>query len=218
MWRSQNMLSLFDLLYRGQTCDAHTSEKKYVKICVFDKDLMQADFIKEASNLKLANQFEIGPKLLNVKLEDDKGIMEMQDLTSDGFITLEKICEDFTDVEILDKVFQDNFLNMINLMLDSGFMHIDLNHGNIMVNQEKKVQLIDFAEVQFFDKSCLQNIHYKQIIPIPYLRIDEKLSLFEIVREAMTSFTGDMLECSTSVSSTLKNDETITKLVFETRT
>ena len=214
MWRSQNMVNL---LYRGQTCEAQTSGETYVKTCFFDKNLTSSDFDKEVNNLMIANKFKIGPQLIEVNKEEDKGIIKMQDLTSNGYgyKSLEEICEKFTMTNYIDDVFQDNFLNLIGEMLRSGFMHMDLNHGNIMVNNEKKVQLIDFAQVQFFDPAYLHKKKAKEIVPIPYLGMNEKISLYEVVREAMTSFTGDMLECSSSVPDVLKNDESITNLVFE---
>ena len=196
MWSSEIKLRT---LYRS--CDITSEDSYYRKECNFSV-ISSEDFHTEVKNLKYVNKFGIGPEFYEFSVSDNKGIIKMQNLETEKYMTIENICKG--EKNIFDQKVLDNFLSILLHMMTHGFMHMDLNFGNIMVNLEtKQVQLIDFAHVQYFEPNISldsQSVH----TPIPYLlkKDGEKITIKEILKEALMTFTSDISDCDVNIFST----------------
>jgi len=155
------------------------------------------DFRREVANLRKANQINIGPVLHEAIIKTDEGIIIMDNLKPEYDTLIEWSLKAQRDnlTHQLDHKFIHNFLNIIRRMLNSKFLHMDLNFGNIMVNQFQQVQIVDFAEVQIFDDDPFSDLQ-ERYKPIPFLKKREDLLLKELLEEAFISFIGDISECS----------------------
>jgi len=173
---------------------------------------------QEKENLIYANTFGIGPRYVDSILYNNYGILKMTNLKIHGFKTLESICSEIHAC-VFDETFLNHFLNLLYKMVNLGCMHMDLNFGNIMINIDKTIQLIDFAEVQYFQASLpFESTH--RFTPIDHLRRHgEKLTIMMIVKEALLPFVGDVSECSPTlfansfIHKTLASDDDICRLL-----
>tara|TARA_Y100000746_G_scaffold230236_1_gene241468 strand:+ start:1850 stop:2377 length:528 start_codon:yes stop_codon:yes gene_type:complete len=147
--------------------------------------------------LKKANRINIGPFLSKVSIRLDEGILIMDNLKPEYDTLTEwssKAQKQNLNFQLNCKSLQ-NLLSIIKDMLNSQFLHMDLNFDNIMINHSQKVQIVDFAEVHTFHTNPFSDLQ-QRYKPIPFLKKEEDLSLEELLEEAFISFMGDMSECS----------------------
>lgn len=167
---------------------------------MFKKEVPLNKFEEEIKNHKKANEASIGPKLIEYSKTEENGILLMENLRPE-YITLNDLNDIAKDGKLpieykkLDVIFIENLFFEIIKMLKNSFLHMDLNFGNIMVNKEGEIKLIDFGEIQHFENNPLDNID-KKYTPIPYLgkRKDEQLSINELIQESFIAFGTDLIE------------------------
>lgn len=178
----------------GQTCKARIVEY-FEKICDFKSgNINRQSFEQEVRNQRFANEHGVGPKLISHTSDDESGTILMEVL--DGYQTLESLCE--RKDGFIDKEVYDNLLTVLLKMLRAGGMHMDINHGNVMIEpRSKAVQLIDFEHVQYFDPNeSLRSDKTYSTIPFISDYNPTPLTIQQIITEALTSFTGDIQECN----------------------
>ena len=208
MWHSEYLKSI---LFRA--CNAGAFDDiTYQKTCVYkDGEISRDKFLEEVQNMKYAYHYGIGPKVLHIEDNSTQGILHMENFLYRGYETLQNMCETRElKGDKLDEQFSNNLFGIISKMLSAGFMHMDLNFGNILVDKYQNVQLIDFAEVQYFDKN-IDLRSRKKFTAIPYIAGEsykDGIEIKDILLEAFVSLSTDLIDCD----KTLFDDETFSLL------
>ncbi len=214
MWRAETLIQRLYRSAAGQTCDIEVVTKTiFKKKCTFGPTITKESFEQECENLKFANQYDIGPKYISHSVDELQGTLEMQNMEASGFYTADSICEGDNNIK-LGNTFKTNLLLIIIKMLKSGFMHMDMNYGNIMVNKQQNVQLIDFEHVQYFKPiptSLEDTFKYK---PIDFMRSSKSMTVKEILNDALMQIALNFSDCSDqnileneNILNTLKDEE-----------
>ena len=132
----------------------------FTKIITYDDNFIEEDAENEIELQKIASKYNFVPKILNTKFEDERCIIEMEDLEASNLANIygEKI-EDIPE----------NIWNSIHIILkilleEEGIEYVDITPYNF-IEKDNKVYIIDFGHAYYTDlvdiNPFLNDIIYK---------------------------------------------------------
>jgi RIO-like serine/threonine protein kinase len=118
----------------------------HTKIITYGDDFIEQDAENEVELQEIASKYNFVPKIINTKFEDERCVIEMEDLEAPNLANI--YGENIEDIP--DHVWNSIRIILKILLEEEGIEYIDITPYNF-IEKDGKVYIIDFGHAYYTD-------------------------------------------------------------------